>query len=447
MKKLLIVEDDIAFARILEAFLKKKEYEVASTSTLKDASKYILKQSFDLFLLDYRLPDGTGLDLLQEVRESNPGAPVIIMTGFHDVRTVVKAMKMGASDYITKPVNPDELLMVLEQQLKKSATTPASAPAGARKDTDYIVGTSNKSRKLHEFINLVAPTDMTVIVQGESGTGKEYVARAIHNASKRASRPFVPIDCGVLSRELAAGELFGYVKGAFTGALTDKKGQFESASGGTLFLDEIGNLSYEVQIKLLRALQEKVIQPVGSDRLIPVDFRLIVATNDNLHDSVQKGEFREDLYHRLNEFKVTVPPLRERENDIELFISHFIGEANRDLSRTVKHIAPDALQLLKEYQWPGNLRELRNTIRRMVLLSTDDTATHAALPEEMLSALSGSSVTKPVGNDLKAIQEMTEKQQIEKVLREVNGNKSKAAKILNIDRKTLYNKMERYGIS
>ncbi len=447
MKKLLIVEDDIAFARILEAFLKKKEYEVTSTSTLKDASKYIQKQNFDLFLLDYRLPDGTGLDLLEEVRESNPGAPVIIMTGFHDVRTVVKAMKMGASDYITKPVNPDELLMVLEQQLKKSSTTPASAPAKAKKDDDYIVGGSLKSRKLQEFINLVAPTEMTVIVQGESGTGKEYVARAIHNASKRASRPFVPIDCGVLSRELAAGELFGYVKGAFTGALNDKKGQFESASGGTLFLDEIGNLSYEVQIKLLRALQEKVIQPVGSDRLIPVDFRLIVATNDNLHDSVQNGEFREDLYHRLNEFKVTVPPLRERENDIELFISHFIGEANRDLSRTVKHIAPDAFQLLKEYHWPGNLRELRNTIRRMVLLSTDETASRAALPEEMTSALSGPSFAKPVGNDLKAIQEITEKQQIEKVLMDVNGNKSKAAKILNIDRKTLYNKMERYGIS
>jgi len=444
MTKLLILEDDIAFARILNKFLIKKGYDVSLATTLKDANSYIQKQKFDLYLLDYRLPDGTGLDLLETIRTNTKSAHVVIMTGFNDVRTVVRAMKMGAADYITKPVNPDELLMIFKQLISKPKQKTVTKKASSSSEK-YVKGCSTKASKLHEFINLVAPTDMAVIIQGESGTGKEYVARAIHKASKRSSNPFVPIDCGVLSRDLAAGELFGYIKGAFTGALMDKKGQFETASGGTLFLDEIGNLSYEVQIKLLRAIQEKIIQPVGSDQLIPVDIRLIAATNENLQKSVKLGEFREDLYHRINEFKIVVPPLREREEDLQLFVNHFIDEANKDLTRMVEFLTPEAMQIFKNYDWPGNLRELRNTVRRMVLLSSGKEAGSDLLPEEMLHSISAINNNK-IQNDLKALQELTEKEQIERVLDDVRGNKSKAARLLNIDRKTLYNKMDKYGL-
>lgn len=443
MVKLLIVEDDLSFSRILESFLKKHGYEVVLVSSCRAAEKLIRGEQFDLFLLDYRLPDGNGLDLLKLIRDLYRDAPAVLMTGFNDVRTVVKAMKLGAADYITKPVNPDELLMVIRQSLEKPRETP-SAEVHPKKASGFVMGTSRSARKLHEFIDLVAPVDMAVIIQGESGTGKEYVARSIHASSKRSKGPFVPIDCGVLSRDLAAAELFGYVKGAFTGALTDRKGQFETASGGTLFLDEIGNLSYDVQVKLLRVIQEKVVQPVGSDKLIPVDIRLIVATNDNLLKSVEQGSFREDLYHRLNEFKISVPPLRERADDLDEFIRFFISEANRDLSREVDKVSDEVLDIFRSYEWPGNLRELRNTIRRMVLLSTGNVAGKENLPEEMLF-IPRPEHKEEAGTNLKAIQEITEKEQIANVLDNVQGNKSKAARLLNIDRKTLYKKMEKYG--
>jgi two-component system, NtrC family, response regulator HydG len=442
MFELLIVEDDIAFAKLLEAFLTKKGYSVVLARNVTSAGEFIHKTKFDLFLLDYRLPDGTAFDILNSIRMKSIDSPVIIMTGFHDVRTVVKAMKLGASDYITKPVNPDELLMVLQQTLEKKESAKTNDRPLVK---DFVKGSSDIANRLQEYIDLVSPTDMSVIIQGESGTGKEYVARAIHKASKRSSKPFIPIDCGVLSKDLAAGELFGYVKGAFTGALQDKKGQFEAATGGTLFLDEIGNLSYEVQVKLLRALQEKIVQPVGSDKYIKVDIRLIVATNDNLLNSVENGVFREDLYHRINEFKISVPPLRERGDDMFLFIDHFLAEANIDLSRNVNRLSPEALTILKNYDWPGNLRELRNTIRRMVLLTKGTAAGKEELPEEMLFVQKKVYV-ETMGVDLKAIQEMTEKEQIVKVLATVGGNKSKAARMLNIDRKTLYNKLEKYGL-
>ena len=312
-------------------------------------------------------------------------------------------------------------------------------------NSDFIKGKSAIADKLYEHINLVAPTDMSVIIQGESGTGKEFAARTLHQQSKRADKPFVAIDCGALSKDLAASELFGHVKGAFTGALNDKKGQFEAANGGTLFLDEVGNLSYEVQIKLLRALQERVIQPLGSTKQIPVNVRIITATNDDLANSMQQGEFREDLYHRLNEFKIQLPPLRDRGGDLELFINHFIQLSNRDLERNVKSISNEAKSLLLSYDWPGNLRELSNVIKRMVLLSPGDVAQISALPDEMMISVQHQSAP---GNssDLKAVNEQNEKALITETLIKVRHNKSKAAKILNIDRKTLYAKMERYGI-
>jgi len=444
MARILILEDDTTFAQLLEGFLTKNKYEVTLVTHIQQSFKLIENQQFDLLLIDYRLPDGTGLELLTHVRDLGLSIPIIIMTSFNDVRTAVRSMQMGAFDYITKPVNPDELLMVIKNSLSKKD----SRNTGPKENnSDFIKGKSAIADKLYEHINLVAPTDMSVIIQGESGTGKEYAARILHQQSKRAGKPFIAIDCGALSKDLAASELFGHIKGAFTGALNDKKGQFEAADGGTLFLDEVGNLSYEVQIKLLRALQERLIQPLGSTKQIPVDVRIITATNDDLANSMQQGEFREDLYHRLNEFKIQLPALRDRGADLELFINHFIQLSNRDLDRNVQRVSSDAKTLLLQYDWPGNLRELSNVIKRMVLLSPGEVAQIEALPDEMITSVNHHPSVPPGGSfDLKAVNEQNEKALITETLIKVRHNKSKAAKLLNIDRKTLYSKMERYGI-
>ncbi|QIL39184.1 sigma-54-dependent Fis family transcriptional regulator [Pedobacter sp. HDW13] len=442
MARILILEDDTTFAQLLEGFLTKNDHAITLVTHVKQSFKQIENNEFELLLIDYRLPDGTGFDVLNHLRDQGISIPVIIMTSFNDVRTAVRSIQLGAFDYITKPVNPDELLMVIKNSLAKKdlkSTEPEQI------NSDFIKGKSAIADKLYGHINLVAPTDMSVIIQGESGTGKEFAARTLHQQSKRADKPFVAIDCGALSKDLAASELFGHIKGAFTGALNDKKGQFEAANGGTLFLDEVGNLSYEVQIKLLRALQERVIQPLGSTKQIPVNVRIVTATNDDLANSIQQGEFREDLYHRLNEFKIQLPPLRERGGDLELFINHFIQLANRDLERNVKSVSAEAKSLLLHYDWPGNLRELSNVIKRMVLLSPGEVAQIEALPDEMMIAVHQQ--TQPgSSSDLKAVNEQNEKTLIAETLIKVKHNKSKAAKMLNIDRKTLYAKMERYGI-
>ncbi|MEJ5961365.1 sigma-54-dependent transcriptional regulator [Pedobacter immunditicola] len=443
MAKILIIEDDLTFSQLLDGFLRKHKHLPTAVHDVKKSLRLLEQEDFDLLLVDYRLPDGTGLDVLMHVRKNGSQVPIIIMTSFNDVRTAVKSIRMGAFDYITKPVNPDELLMLVQHALE----IPAEETPGPQQPlvhADTIKGKSATADKLYEHISLVAPTDMSVVIQGESGTGKEYAARALHLQSKRKDKPFVAIDCGALSKELAASELFGHAKGAFTGALTDKKGQFEVADGGTLFLDEVGNLSYEVQVKLLRALQERIIQPLGSTKNIPVDVRIIAATNDDLQQSVREGGFREDLYHRLNEFKIQLPALRDRGKDIELFINHFVEISNEQLDRNVKHISPAAKSLLTKYDWPGNLRELRNVIKRMVLLSPGDTAEVTSLPDEMIMAVNHN--PRPHTSDLKALNEVNERALILETLIKVKYNKSRAAKLLNIDRKTLYSKMERYEI-
>jgi len=440
MARILIIEDDRTFSQILEGFLRKHNHESQITNSVGKSLETLEAQNFDLLLVDYRLPDGTGLEVLTYLREKGVTTPVIIMTSFNDVKTAVKSIQMGAIDYITKPVNPDELLMLLKNVLKK----PEQSTSNSIEHADAIKGKSATADKLYEHIALVAPTDMSVIIQGESGTGKEYAARALHMQSKRSDKPFVAIDCGALSKDLAGSELFGHAKGAFTGAVNDKKGQFEAANGGTLFLDEVGNLSYEIQIKLLRALQEKVIQPLGTTKNVKVDVRIITATNDDLKNSVGNGSFREDLYHRLNEFKIQLSPLRERGKDLEIFIKHFINQSNLELERNVKNIATEAKAILLKYDWPGNLRELKNVIKRMVLLTVGEVALAQSLPEEMIFSIDKQQ--KPSGSDLKAINEVNEKSLIQETLVKVKYNKSKAAKLLNIDRKTLYSKMERYEI-
>lgn len=438
MASVLIIEDDSTFAQIIEGFLTKKNFEVTTVSNVAKALKLIAHEDFQLLLIDYRLPDGTGIEVLNHRREIGLTVPAIIMTSFNDVRTAVKSIQLGASDYITKPINPDELLMVIDNALQKKAPQKTN-------ESNFIRGSSDVANRLYQHIDLVAETDMSVVIQGESGTGKEFAARTLHQQSKRKNKPFIAIDCGALSKDLAASELFGHIKGAFTGAVNDKKGSFEAANGGTIFLDEIGNLSYEVQVKLLRALQERVIQPLGSNKQIPVDVRIITATNDDLANSMKNGEFREDLYHRLNEFKIQLPPLRERGVDLELFIALFIKLSNEELNRNVQELDKETRSLLLKYDWPGNLRELRNVIKRMVLLTAGSIATADSLPDEMKIAVANEI---PLDNpsDLKAVNESNEKTLITEALIKVKYNKSKAAKLLNIDRKTLYSKMERYGI-
>lgn len=458
MEKILVIEDDPTFVKTLEVYLSKLGYEVFSTSRAADGVKKGQEVQPALILLDYRLPDGTGLDILPSLTQLESKPQVILMTGFSDIRTAVRAMKLGAFDYITKPVNPDELKLLIEKAASKKKPGPTvpqshentekvSKTTKSEAIQGFVQGSSIQSKTLHEHINLVAPTDMTVLILGESGTGKEYVARSIHRNSHRSKGPFVAVDCGALSEELAISELFGHVKGAFTGAHANKDGQFVAAKGGTLFLDEVGNLSYEVQVKLLRALQERIIQPLGSNKEILTDVRIITATNENLLDTVRDGEFREDLYHRINEFKIQVPALIERKDDFWEFANFFRKNANADLNRDVETFSPEVEKIFESYSWPGNLRELRNVIRRAVLLSMDSkTIEGMTLPPEMKHISESKTIQSSGPYDLKAQKEVSEREMIIKTLEEVRYNKSKAARMLNIDRKTLYLKISKYDI-
>lgn len=443
MKSILLIEDDHTFSTIIERFLTKKGFSVLIAHDLKSGRKLIEESPIDLLLLDYRLPDGIGLDILPSLKEKGNSIPVIIITSFNDVRTAVKSIASGVYDYVLKPINPEELLMTINSALTSKVSTIAAKKTSQISAPSFIKGSSSESNKLYEYVSLVAPTDMSVMIIGESGTGKEHIAREIHQQSKRKKKVFEAVDCGVLSNELAASELFGHIKGAFTGALTDKVGVLERANGGTLFLDEIGNLSYEVQVKLLRALQERTIQRVGDSKTIPIDIRLITATNENLLQSVADGEFRQDVYHRINEFKIQIPALRNRGEDLSIFIDYFIAKANDTLDKSIKGISTEVGLVFEKYDWPGNLRELKNIINRMVLLSTKDLLEVNLLPEEMLLETQSSNNS----SDLKMIQEETERDLIQKTMIQCDHNKSKAAKILNIDRKTLYSKLEKYKLT
>ena len=318
MPKILLIEDDISFCKLLEKFLVKKAYEVTIAFSAAEARLAIKKESFDLILTDLRLPDSDGIGLMSEFKTAYPEIPVILMTGYSDVNTAVKAIKNGAADYISKPFNPDEVLLVITNALKSSETEeeiPVKEKKSVKKQTantenEFVKGISVASKKLLDHIHLVSPTDMSVLIIGESGTGKEIIAKSIHQQSLRKNNNFIAVDCGAIPKELAASEFFGHLKGSFTGAISDKMGYFEAANGGTLFLDEIGNLSYENQIQLLRALQERKIKPVGSNKEINVDIRIITATNEDLREAVKNGDFREDLYHRINEFSIQSPSLK-----------------------------------------------------------------------------------------------------------------------------------------
>ncbi len=456
---ILIIDDDPSFCSLLRSFLTKNSYQVEEAHTARDGLRAVYDHNFDLILIDYRLPDLDGLELLKNIKKKYFHLPVIIMTNYANIRTAVDAMKLGAFEYVTKPVNPDEILLTIGNALKSVHESEEVNPKGAarQKSTSssfkFVEGNSPQSLQEKKHIDLVGPTNLSVIVQGESGTGKEYASRMIHQKSERRNKPFVALDCGALSDDLAGSELFGHLKGSFTGALQDKMGQFQAANGGTLFLDEIGNLSYDIQVKLLRAIQERTIRQIGSNKNIDVDVRIIVATNENLDQAVKAGDFREDLYHRLNEFQIKVPALRDRKSDIPEFVNHFLNQSNQELDKQVEGLEPEVLEKLQAYHWPGNIRELKNVIRRAVLLTTGEKISLDALPPEISSPVTNelgqqnhNSTISAQNPDLKAIQEKTEKALIEETLVKVRFNKTLAAKMLNIDRKTLYNKLKRYNL-
>lgn len=460
MQHILIVEDDIAFGTMLQTWLRRKGFEVEKATSVGAAVK-LLTETFgkevDLVLSDLRLPDHDGLRLLAWMHEHDINAPFIVMTNYAEVQNAVLAMKSGAADYIAKPVQPDILLQKIKDAMEQNAqqsnattqnSTTQNAPTAHNSKFKtqsakltaprHIEGKSEASRQLYSYVELVAPTPMSVLILGASGTGKEYVAHRIHDLSARADRPFFALDCGAIPRDVAASEFFGHKKGAFTGADTDKRGAFEMANGGTLFLDEVGNLSYEVQVQLLRALQERRIRPVGGTQEIPIDIRLVCATNENLEEAVGEGRFREDLYHRINEFTIYMPKLSERGSDLFLFADLFIRHANEELNRTVEGFDSDAAELLASHSWPGNLRELNNVVKRVVLLTRGNKITTAELTQAM-----GQIRTD---NVLQLHDEDTERQRIITALQQTNGNKAKAARLLGVDRKTIYNKIEKLGI-
>ncbi len=458
MEKILIVDDEEDIRLLLSKFFSKKNFDTHAVSTGEEAIAFLKKTKVDLVICDFKLPDYTGLDILQKIKIVNAATQVIIITGYSDVKVAVEALKKGAFDYVTKPLYPDEILMTVENALAKEVSQPLKGPkqqsdSKKKEKSPFVIGPSKESQEVQKHISLIAPTEMSVIILGESGTGKEYVSRSIHSQSKRSEQPFVAVDCGALPKDLASSELFGHVKGAFTGALNDKTGSFERANGGTLFLDEIGNLSYDNQIKLLRVLQERKIKKLGGDKEIPIDVRVIVATNEDLIDAVNKGTFREDIYHRLNEFKIQLSPLRDRPEDIEHFANHFLSEANNQLNKNVESINERCMETLKKYYWHGNLRELRNVIKRSVLLSTSKEIDTSHLPPEITdlkSQVNSESIEVllhgSMPESLKDVSEEAEKQAIIAVLNQTSNNKSQTAEILNVDRKTLYNKLKQYGI-
>lgn len=454
MTRILIVEDDIAFGTMMQTWLKKKGFDVDKATSVGAAVRLIEeKPAYNLVLSDLRLPDRDGLELLAWLHKHSMPIPFIVMTNYAEVQNAVLAMKSGAADYIAKPIQPDILLSKIKDALQNAdnataATTtptnnntttiqqhnPTTTPQHINTSTPrYIEGKSDASRQLYSYVSLVAPTPMSVLILGASGTGKEYVARRIHEQSQRAGKPFVALDCGAIPRDVAASEFFGHKKGAFTGADTDKRGAFEAANGGTLFLDEVGNLSYEVQVQLLRALQERRIRPLGGTEERPIDIRLVAATNENLEQAVAEGRFREDLYHRLSEFTIYMPQLSERGTDLYLFADLFVRLANEELSRHVEGFDARAAEMLASHTWPGNMRELNNVVKRAVLM-----ARGSYITQEELSAAMGPIRQEPITalHDSDA-----ERQRILNALQQCGGNKSKAARMLGIDRKTLYNKL------
>ncbi len=494
MSRILVIDDDVDMCLLLKRFLTKNGYEVALAHNGKKALEELENNQPDLVLCDFRLEDFDGKELLIKIKEKYPQTPVIIVTGYSDIKVAVDVMKLGAYDYVTKPLFPDEILLSIKTALEKKSKAPESTAVVLQDDDQrnnlnkgktitsgqYIFSDSPEFKHILKQIDLVSPTNYSILIYGESGSGKEAIAQEIHKRSRRKDMPFVAIDCGALSKELAGSELFGHEKGSFTGAMNQKIGSFEIANGGTIFLDEVANLSYDVQVALLRVVQERKMRRIGGNKDIDLDVRIIIASNERLLDSARKGKFREDLYHRFNEFSIEVPPLRDRKYDLMIFARHFLKLTNDELHKNIKGFSPEVEAIFKSYIWPGNLRELKNVVKRATLLCDTDYILPTVLPfeitnfsklqfaeapEETPTAITNADAPPPVittyptastpepvftksleinEHSLKGASIDAEYEMIVEALRKANYNKSKAAKILNVDRKTLYNKMKQY---
>lgn len=466
MSSILIIDDEIHTCTLLRKILLKEGFDADATMSGGTALKMIKEKHYQVVFCDYRLKDKEkdGATLALEIHQINPQTAIIIMTGYPDVRVAIQSIKNGVYDYITKPLHAEQIILLAKKAASHVSnnfghnitvdTHEVSSVATTKiplNNSEHVFGRSDAAKEMHQQINLVAPTNYSVIIFGETGTGKESVARLIHSRSKRKDKPFVALDCGSLTNELAASELFGHERGSFTGAISTKVGAFEEANGGTLFLDEVSNLSYPIQVALLRVMQERVVRPVGSAVEIPVDIRIIVASNENLATGITQGKFREDLFYRLNEFTVIVPPLRKRLEDLPLFIDAFIKETEQELQRKSGPLSSDLLAYFKTYSWPGNIRELKNMIRRACLLTPAYCVIDMKiLPEEMTDTHKPEITKKPEKKqvdkeesfNLKEIAKQAAQEKIMTVLREVKFNKTKAARMMNIDRKTLYNKLQ-----
>ena len=493
MEKVLIIDDDKDLCFVLKRFLSKHGFEVLEATTGKAALEILESVEPDLILCDFRLEDMSGSSILKKIKEKNPSVPVIIITGYSNIKTAVEVMKLGAMDYVTKPLLPDEILLTIRKALASKTAEEGKAPVesnghavGADSDElkevdklalikakqpqdqgSYIFGDSPDFKNILNQIDLVAPTNYSIIIYGESGSGKEVIAQEVHRRSRRSHKPFIAIDCGTLSRELAGSELFGHEKGSFTGAVGQKIGSFELANGGTIFLDEIANLPYDVQVQLLRVTQERKMRRVGGTKDIDLDVRIIVASNRKLWDACRGGQFREDLYHRFNEFQISVPPLRERGSDIMVFANHFLSQTNKELGKNIKRFSPEVEDVFKKYVWHGNLRELKNVVKRATLLSDSSVIDIKSIPFELVNyrklqfenavetpntggvpreTVTTATAAQPAVREpgLKSVSIDAEYEWILETLKKVDFNKSKAAKLLKIDRKTLYNKIKQY---
>ncbi|WP_304233084.1 sigma-54 dependent transcriptional regulator [Jiulongibacter sediminis] len=461
MPKILVVDDDKDICLLMHRFLTKNGYEVETAISGLAGLKKLADYKPDLLLSDFKLGDIDGTEVLQKAKEMMPDLPVIIITGYSDIKVAINVMKMGAFDYVTKPLFPDEILLNIRKALKTREDAPVKSSSGKTRPVkaekeNYIFGNSSISKKLMKQVNLVAPTNFSVIIYGESGAGKEAIAKTIHQKSKRKNEPFVAMDCGAISKELAGSELFGHEKGSFTGAINQKIGHFELADGGTLFLDEVANLSYDVQVSLLRVVQEQKLKRIGGNKEIDIDVRILVASNERLPEAIAQGKFREDLYHRFNEFSLDVPSLKERGNDIFEFAEYFLEETNKDLEKEVKGFSEEVRQHFKKYPWPGNIRELRNVVKRATLLTEGEFIEEGSLPFEIVNHEKLLFVEEDKEPEVKADRRLhgqlksaayeAEYEMIMEALKKVNFSKSKAAELLNIDRKTLYNKMKKMNM-
>jgi DNA-binding NtrC family response regulator len=444
----LLVEDEVNMAKTQAKILQRKGYQVDTASNGREALRLLDRTVFDVVITDLKMPVMDGMQLLRAMNAKERGCAVIVLTGYGTIESAVEAMKCGAVDYLTKPCNPDELLLkvdkLLETKRLREEVAQLRREVRAYKKFGELIGQSPSMRQIYSIIGAVSSNKSTVLITGESGTGKELVARTIHQKGPGADRPFVAINCGAMSETLLDSQLFGHRRGAFTGAIADHNGVFQAANGGTLFLDEIAEIPLALQVKFLRAIQEKEVTPLGATRPVKVDVRIIAASNRNLEEEVKKGTFRDDLFYRLNVVPIHLPPLRERREDIPLLIEHLVATFSTEYKVEPKKIAPEALDRLISYPWPGNIRELQNVIERVFALSRSNEITLADLPDSM-TGFAENLLHFHAWTELPTLETM-EKSLIAAALQKSQGNKNEAARILDIDRQRLYRKIEKYGL-